>query len=429
MTSVFLHASWDEDEEYACCPVIKDCGAATLRHLLKEYIGERNVAKLRTTAQLRAAAKKCKLHERKLKGADALRHRAGIVVSMLSRLERRAPDARAALTNATLERRGQWVVVTKADHEKKEEHKSVNAAEKLEHQLEEKVKKAGQTRAEKRKAFLVANQKAASAGSAISAVDGHDTLLATFEATEKAVDVAFRKRKPITFRMAPFYSGWVEAQGLLIDGVRYCVLAYGSLALFDREAAPRKKLASLKLHGAVVEPKPSDLERNARVEVRRGNRRITLRPPPHGSKYHKKAAALVDMAAILIVAIGHANGSPDIKELEVFRRKGAADDTAAMQPTLKSNVSTPTTPMVRIRAPSPSIESAHSAPATPGTPAAADVVDEIFRDRGIDHHEIGRDAAPPPAPAPAPAPADDEDPAPAAAFAALAAVSARFFSS
>ena len=180
----------------------------------------------------------------------------------------------------------------------------------------------------------MANQKAASAGSAISAVDGHDTLLATFEATEKAVDVAFRKRKPITFRMAPFYSGWVEAQGLLIDGVRYCVLAYGSLALFDREAAPRKKLASLKLHGAVVEPKPSDLERNARVEVRRGNRRITLRPPPHGSKYHKKAAALVDMAAILIVAIGHANGSPDIKELEVFRSKGAADDTAAMQPTL-----------------------------------------------------------------------------------------------
>ena len=121
MTSVFLHASWDEDEEYACCPVIKDCGAATLRHLLKEYIGERNVNKLRTTAQLRAAAKKCKLHERKLKGADALRHRAGIVVSMLSRLERRAPDARAALTNATLERRGQWVLVTKADHEKKEE--------------------------------------------------------------------------------------------------------------------------------------------------------------------------------------------------------------------------------------------------------------------------------------------------------------------
>ena len=70
MTSVFLHASWDEDEEYACCPVIKDCGAATLRHLLKEYIGEINVNKLRTTAQLRAAAKKCKLHERKLKGAD-----------------------------------------------------------------------------------------------------------------------------------------------------------------------------------------------------------------------------------------------------------------------------------------------------------------------------------------------------------------------
>ena len=410
MTSVFLHASWDEDEEYACCPVIKDCGAATLRHLLKEYIGEINVNKLRTTAQLRAAAKKCKLHERKLKGADALRHRAGIVVSMLSRLERRAPDARAALTNATLERRGQWVVVTKADHEKKEEHKSVNAAEKLEHQLEEKVKKAVQTRAEKRKAFLVANQKAASAGSAISAVDGHDTLLATFEATEKAVDVAFRKRKPITFRMAPFYSGWVEAQGLLIDGVRYCVLAYGSLALFDQEAAPRKKLASLKLHGAVVEPQPSDLERNARVEVRRGNRRITLRPPPHGSKYHKKAAALVDMAAILIVAIGHANGSPDIKELEVFRRKGAADDTAAMQPTLKSNVSTPTTPMVRIRAPSPSIESAHSAPATPATPAAVDVVDEIFRDRGIDH-----DTIPPPAPAPAPAPSPAAPaPAPAA---------------
>ena len=50
-----------------------------------------------------------------------------------------------------------------------------------------------------------ASQKAAAAGSAISAVDGHDTLLATFEATEKAVDVAFRKRKPITFRMAPFY--------------------------------------------------------------------------------------------------------------------------------------------------------------------------------------------------------------------------------
>ena len=105
------------------------------------------------------------------------------------------------------------------------------------------------------------------------------------------------------------------------------LLAYGSLALFDREAAPRKKLASLKLHGAIVEPKPSDLERNARVEVRRGNRRITLRPPPHGSKYHKKAAALVDMAAILIVAIGHANGSPDIKELEVFAQGKAPATT------------------------------------------------------------------------------------------------------
>ena len=31
MTSVFLHASWDEDEEYACCPVIRD-GRGDARH-------------------------------------------------------------------------------------------------------------------------------------------------------------------------------------------------------------------------------------------------------------------------------------------------------------------------------------------------------------------------------------------------------------
>lgn len=378
--SVFLHEDWNEDAEYACCPVLKDCGASTLRHLLVDFVGERKLAALKTTAQLRAAAKKCKLHERKLQGAEALKHRAGIVVSMLSRLERRAPDARAALTNATLERRGQWVLVTQADHETVHTQKCVNAAEQLERQLETKVKKVVQTRAEKRKAFLVANQKAASAGAAVSAVDGRDALLANFDATERAIDLAFRKRKPITFRMAPFYHGWVEAQGLLIDGVRFCVLAYGSLALFDREAAPRKKLASLKLHGAVVAPKPSDRERKARVEVRRGNRRITLRPPPPGSKYHRKAAPLLDIAAVLIVAIGHANGSRDIKALEVFRRAGAADDTAAMQPTLDSSASSPATPMVRIRAPSPSPSTpasvlspehdASPAPATPATPAS-----------------------------------------------------------
>ena len=376
--SVFLHEDWNEDDEYACCPVLKDCGASTLRHLLVDFVGERKLAALKTTAQLRAAAKKCKLHERKIQGAEALKHRAGIVVSMLSRLERRAPDARAALTNATLERRGQWVLVTQADHETVHTQKCVNAAEQLERQLETKVKKVVQTRAEKRKAFLVANQKAASAGAAVSAVDGRDALLASFDATERAIDLAFRKRKPITFRMAPFYHGWVEAQGLLIDGVRYCVLAYGSLALFDREAAPRKKLASLKLHGAVVAPKPSDLQRSARVEVRRGNRRITLRPPPPGSKYHRKAAPLLDIAAVLIVAIGHANGSRDIKALEVFRRAGAADDTAAMQPTLESSASSPATPMVRIRVPSPSpstpasvLSPEHDAsPATPATPAS-----------------------------------------------------------
>jgi len=375
--SVFLHEDWNEDDEYACCPVLKDCGASTLRHLLVDFVGERKLAALKTTAQLRAAAKKCKLHERKIQGAEALKHRAGIVVSMLSRLERRAPDARAALTNATLERRGQWVLVTQADHETVHTQKCVNAAEQLERQLETKVKKVVQTRAEKRKAFLVANQKAASAGAAVSAVDGRDALLAELAATERAIDLAFRKRKPITFRMAPFYHGWVEAQGLLIDGVRYCVLAYGSLALFDREAAPRKKLASLKLHGAVVAPKPSDLQRSARVEVRRGNRRITLRPPPPGSKYHRKAAPLLDIAAVLIVAIGHANGSRDIKALEVFRRAGAADDTAAMQPTLESSASSPATPMVRIRVPSPSpstpasvLSPEHDAsPATPATPA------------------------------------------------------------
>ena len=89
-----------------------------------------------------------------------------------------------------------------------------------------------------------------------------------------------------------------------------------------------------------------------------------------------------------------------------------------MQPTLKSNVSTPTTPMVRIRAPSPSDRVGDSAPATPATPAAVDVVDEIFRDRGIEHHDM----IPPPAAGPgalaraaAPAPAAKKPPAPAAA--------------
>ena len=70
--------------------------------------------RMKTMKQLVAAARKQKVHEERLRGSDALRYRAGTVVSFLQRLEHVVPDARGALGSVTLVRRAEWAIVSRA---------------------------------------------------------------------------------------------------------------------------------------------------------------------------------------------------------------------------------------------------------------------------------------------------------------------------
>jgi hypothetical protein len=112
--SVFLHATWDAEDEFSCFIDYATITESSLRTILLEVYSEAAVKRMRTMKQLVAAARKQKVHEERLRGSDALRYRAGTVVSFLQRLEHVVPDARGALGSVTLVRRAEWAIVSRA---------------------------------------------------------------------------------------------------------------------------------------------------------------------------------------------------------------------------------------------------------------------------------------------------------------------------
>ena len=85
----------------------------SLRCILAERLSEAAMKRLKTMKQLVAQSRKLKVHEERLRGSDALRYRAGVVVSFLQRLEHSVPDAKNALKDVTLHRRANWAIVTR----------------------------------------------------------------------------------------------------------------------------------------------------------------------------------------------------------------------------------------------------------------------------------------------------------------------------
>ena len=78
-------------------------------------------------------------------------------------------------------------------------------------------------------------------------------LLDSYEETQAKLASADR----ITFRRAPFHQGWTRVDSEAMEpAVCYLVLAYGVVAYFDRERAPRTRLGLMPLAGASVQPTP-----------------------------------------------------------------------------------------------------------------------------------------------------------------------------
>lgn len=167
---MLLDKRWDLEDEYSCYINYKDVTDGSLRSLLRDFIGQGQLERTKTRKQLLAAAKKCKLHDKRIRGSDALRYRAGTVISMLSRLDRHVPDASTVLGKATLVRRGEWTLVSNVSPECKVRE-----------------------------------------GSVVSAVAGANTLIESYDDTRKRLlEVG---RGPCAFRAAPFHAGFVELTG------------------------------------------------------------------------------------------------------------------------------------------------------------------------------------------------------------------------
>ena len=249
--SVFLHGTWDTEDEFSCFIDYNTITEGSLRTILLEVYSEAQVARFKTTKQLVAAARRMKVHEERLCGSDALRYRAATVVSFLQRLEHVVPDARRALADVTLVRRSHWAIVARAG-------------------------KASPIKV----------------GSVVAGVDGDVTLLKSWDETLAMLTEVQRRpeQAPCTFRWAPFHSGYVEMTRVGDAAVErvacFLVLAYGVLAFFDREEPPRKRLGSMPLHDVAVKPLPSALGLGPRVELRSGAGVVLqCRPPPDEARY------------------------------------------------------------------------------------------------------------------------------------------------
>ena len=211
-TSVLLNLDWDNNEAFSMELDLASCGRAEIIEALKgtSVRGGCRGRGMLSTEQMREKAATLGVHHVKLRGLQALRYRAGVVVQYLARLEGSVgPGAMAGLA---LARRTSWTMVAKAP-------------------------RGGPV----------------TVGSVVSAIDGESVLLDSYEETQAKLASADR----ITFRRAPFHQGWTRVDSEAMEpAVCYLVLAYGVVAYFDREKAPRTRLGLMPLAGASVQPTP-----------------------------------------------------------------------------------------------------------------------------------------------------------------------------
>eukprot|EP00629_Pelagomonadales_sp_RCC1024_P016818 CAMPEP_0119280516 /NCGR_PEP_ID=MMETSP1329-20130426/22802_1 /TAXON_ID=114041 /ORGANISM="Genus nov. species nov., Strain RCC1024" /LENGTH=165 /DNA_ID=CAMNT_0007281105 /DNA_START=48 /DNA_END=541 /DNA_ORIENTATION=- len=113
--SVFLDKTWDEEDAFSCRVDYASATEESLRGLLRDRFGPGGVAPLKSRKALVQFAKRNKLHEALLRGADAVLYRTTTIVSLLSRLEHTVPDARRTLAGVELVRRAEWAIVKTAD--------------------------------------------------------------------------------------------------------------------------------------------------------------------------------------------------------------------------------------------------------------------------------------------------------------------------
>ena len=167
-------------------------------------------------------------------------------------------------------------------------------------------------------------------GDALAAVDDHATLLKTYEDMFALVVAAKRSKLPytLTFRRAPFHRGWLYKKpkagrgkeegffsGMTGWKKRYFVLAYGVLAYYDDKAECGGKhkgfytLQNSNNHQCLVTSAPaqhmSKGDKEPGLMLVKGDERLVLKSASTPSDIH-------NWAALLYIAIAHANGGNDL---------------------------------------------------------------------------------------------------------------------
>ena len=113
-TSVLLNLDWDNNEAFSMELDLASCGRAEIIEALKgtSVRGGCRGRGMLSTEQMHEKAATLGVHHVKLRGLQALRYRAGVVVQYLARLEGSVgPGAMAGLA---LARRTSWTMVAKA---------------------------------------------------------------------------------------------------------------------------------------------------------------------------------------------------------------------------------------------------------------------------------------------------------------------------
>ncbi|KAK7249899.1 hypothetical protein SO694_00005362 [Aureococcus anophagefferens] len=234
-----------------------------------------------------------------LRGRDAIDAKARELLSVVGRLDRVVAFRPGAKLGLELKQVGEWAVVMAAP-----------AA------VESKVR----------------------LGDVLAAVDGADVLLEPYDDMFRRVVAATRSPVPftLTFRRAPFHRGWLfkrarakPGRRSLFSGAsgwkkRYFVLAYGVLAYYDAPPLdPRKaprgffSLESSEDHAchlaaATPEEMGTRAPRCAGLVIRKGDDALALKGPD-----------LHNWAALLSVALAHANGGSDLLRDEETARQAA----------------------------------------------------------------------------------------------------------
>lgn len=157
-------------------------------------------------------------------------------------------------------------------------------------------------------------------GDALAAIDGRSVLLHSYDETFASLRNARMSSTgfTITFRRAPFHRGWMYKKSRNQSGrgryysrwkLRYFVLAYGSLAYYDKE--PKRggiQKGYFMLPSAKIFKDEGDL---SVVTLVKGSDKLALKNAPRDMER---------WTALLHIAIAHAEGGSDLLKAEERRR-------------------------------------------------------------------------------------------------------------